>query len=101
MSTAREVDTASPEPFLEWQRAVAALKAAEARGAEHAEIVRLSTEVIRTRNEVTVDRLQAGWDPPDVVLQKLSVDDQLLREKDDAALPTSSLSAVPAQRQEQ
>ena len=71
-------------PFREWQTAVAALRAAEARGAEHAEIVRLSAEVLRTRNELTVDRIQAGWSAPDDILRHLMVDEQLLREKDDA-----------------
>ena len=89
MSAARDVDVApsAAEPFLEWQRAVAALKAAEFRGAEHAEIVRLSAEVIRTRNAMTVDRLQAGWQPPDDILKHLSADEQLLREQDDTARP--------------
>ncbi len=78
-----DTDPAASDPFRQWQRAVATLKAAEARGAPHDEIVRLSAEVIRTRNELTVDRLQAGWRPPDDILRHLTVDDQLLREKDD------------------
>jgi hypothetical protein len=82
------IDELSPSPslpFQEWQRAVAALRSAEARGDSHPEVLRLSAEVIRTRNELTVDRLQAGWHPPDDILKHLMVDDQLLREKDDAA----------------
>jgi hypothetical protein len=73
------------------------LRSAEARGADHAESVRLSAEVIRTRNAMTVDRLQAGWRPPDDILKHLTVDDQLLREHDDAALssnPVPSANAV-------
>jgi hypothetical protein len=81
-------DTASSDssPFREWQRAIAALKAAELRGEGHAELVRLSADVIRARNAVTVDRLQAGWQPPDDILMHLTVDDQLLSERDDTAL---------------
>ena len=78
-----DTDPGASDPFRQWQRAVAALKAAEARGDAHADIVRLSAEVIRARNEMTVDRLQAGWRPPDDILRHLTVDDQLLREKDD------------------
>jgi hypothetical protein len=73
-------------PFQEWQRALAVLRAAEARGDSHTEVLRLSAEVIRTRNAMTVDRLQAGWQPSDRVLKHLMVDDQLLREGDDSAL---------------
>ena len=73
-------------PFEAWQRARAALKEAERRGADHAEIRRRSAEVIRTRNLVTVDRLSAGWQPPDDILKHLTVDEQLLREHDDAGL---------------
>jgi hypothetical protein len=89
MCAARDTDTtpAPSQPFQVWQQAVAALKEAEARGAPHAEIVRLSTEVIRARNAVTVDRLQAGWQAPDDILSRLMADDQLLHEKDDAADP--------------
>ena len=82
-----DTDPAASDPFRQWQRAVAALKAAEARGAPYDEIVRLSAEVIRARNELTVDRLQAGWQPPDDILKHLSLDDQLLREKDDTRRP--------------
>ena len=45
-----EQTTAASYCFEQWQRALAALKAAEARGADHHEIVHLSAEVIRTRN---------------------------------------------------
>ncbi|HEY3923979.1 MAG TPA: hypothetical protein VGL75_05395 [Acidothermaceae bacterium] len=76
--------TPSPSlPFQEWQRALAALRSAEARGDSHPEILRLSAEVIRTRNELTVDRLHAGWHPPDDILKHLTVDAHLLHEKDD------------------
>src|SRR6185437_10919046 len=83
---ARDVDVppSASDPFQRWQEAAAALKAAETRGAPHDEIVRLSAEVIRTRNAVTVDRLQAGWHAPDDILSRLTSDDQLLHEKDDA-----------------
>ena len=63
-------------PFQEWQRAVAALRSAEARGGAHSEILRLSAEVIRARNVMTVDRLHAGWRPPEDILSRLSADYQ-------------------------
>ena len=82
------VDTSPPAslPFHEWQRAVAALRAAEFRGDPHPEILRLAAKVIRTRNAMTVDRLRAGWHPPDDILKHLIVDEQLLRERDDTTL---------------
>ena len=85
--TVRDTDPAASDPFRHWQRAVAALRFAEARGGPHEEMVRLSAEVIRTRNEMTVDRLRAGWRPPDDILKHLTLDDQLLREKDDTTRP--------------
>lgn len=89
MCAARDMDFApgAAQPFQVWQQAVAELKAAENRGAPHAEIVRLSAAVIRARNAVTVDRLQAGWDAPDDILSRLTADDQLLLERDDATNP--------------
>ena len=77
----------SQSSFETWQRARAALREAERRGADYADILRLSAEVILARNELTVDRLQAGWHPPDDVLKHLVVDEQLLRETDDATGP--------------
>lgn len=75
------------QPFHEWQQAVAELKTAEARGDDHDGILRLSERVIRTRNALTVDRMQAGWSPPDDILNHLTVDDRLLRERDDHTRP--------------
>jgi hypothetical protein len=77
------------QPFDDWQRATAALRAAEARGAPHAEIVRLAEEVIRTRNALTMDRVAAGWEPPDDILRRIGADEQLLAERDDASGPAS------------
>ena len=79
-----DTDPAASEPFRAWQRALAALRAAESRGEPHADILRLSAEVIRARNAMTVDRLQAGWRAPDDILRHLIVDEQLLRQQDDA-----------------
>jgi hypothetical protein len=31
--------------------------------------------------------MQAGWSPPDDILKHLTVDDRLLRERDDHTLP--------------
>ncbi len=72
-------------PFNAWQRATAALREAEHRGAPHAEIVRLAEQVIRGRNALVLDRLNAGWQPHDDVLQHLLADEDLLCEKDDSS----------------
>ena len=88
MSAAEATGLPSPaEPFDAWQRACAALRAAEARKAPHTEVVRLAEEVIRTRNALTMDRLQAGWQPRDDILRHLSADEDLLREGDDSDWP--------------
>ena len=79
-----DFDPGASEPFRRWRRAVAALRAAESRGEPYPVIVRLSAEVIRTRNEMTMDRLRAGWSPPEEILRDLSADERLLLEKDDA-----------------
>jgi hypothetical protein len=81
-------------PFQEWQRALVALRSAEARGDSHPEIVRLSAEVIRAHNAMTVGRLQAGWQAPDDVLKQLAVDAALLAEDDD-----SGYAGLPASKQ--
>jgi hypothetical protein len=49
-------------PFREWQRATAALHAAERRGADHLELVTLSEAVIRAHHEVVLHRAAAGED---------------------------------------
>jgi hypothetical protein len=77
------------QPFDDWQRATAALRAAEARRAPHTEIVRLAEDVIRTRNALTMDRMAAGWEPPDDILKHMDADEQLLSERDDASGPLS------------
>jgi hypothetical protein len=71
-------------PFNAWQRATAALREAEHRGAPHPEIVRLAEQVIRTRNALVLDRLEAGWQPRGDVLHHLMSDEDLLNEKDDS-----------------
>lgn len=73
-------------PFDAWQRATTTLRAAEARGAPHDEIVHLSEQVIRARNALTLDRTQAGWDPPDDVLRHLIGDELLLQQRDDSSV---------------
>jgi hypothetical protein len=49
MCSTREMDFTADAvlPFEQWQQATQALKAAEARGASHTEIVRLSAEAVR------------------------------------------------------
>lgn len=83
-SATNEAPADPVQPFRDWQEAVAALRASESRGEDYASIVRLSTEVIRARNALTLNQLRAGWDPPGDILRHLKTDDQLLREKDDA-----------------
>jgi hypothetical protein len=74
------------QAFRDWQHAVAVLAAAERRGDSHADLLRRSTEVIRTRNALTVGLLSAGTDVPDDVRRHLLRDEQLLREHDDTSL---------------
>jgi len=79
-------------PFNAWQRATASLREAEHRGAPHADIVRLAEQVIRTRNALVLDRLEAGWQPHDEVLHHLISDEELLRERDDSSYHDISAS---------
>jgi hypothetical protein len=72
-------------PFNAWQRATAALRDAEHRGASHADIVRLAEQVIRARNALVLDRLAAGWQPREDILNHLISDEDLLRERDDSS----------------
>jgi len=101
MDHAGVIDEASADDplqlFRDWQVACAGLRVAEARGDDYGDIVRLSAEVIRARNAVTLDRLHAGWNAPESIVRHLTLDDQLLREKDDVALSRNPPpSAAPA-----
>jgi hypothetical protein len=78
-------DDAPARPFDDWRHAVAALLAAEKSGAPHADLVRLSEEVIRTRNVLALDRLAAGMPLPEVTARYLPSDERLLAEEDDTA----------------
>ena len=81
------MDIGTPDavrPFRDWQDAVAALRAAEHRADAHEDILRLSGDVIRTRNALTAEPLGAGREAPDDVLRHLTRDDDLLNEPDDA-----------------
>jgi hypothetical protein len=71
------------QPFEDWRNAFASLATAEARRAHHADLVRLSVEVIRTRNALALDRMQAGWQPPDHIVERLAADDRLLQWRDE------------------
>jgi hypothetical protein len=86
------------QSFRDWQRASAIRRVTETRGDDRGDIVRLSGEVIRTRNALTMDQVHAGWDPADEILRHLTLDDQLLREGDDTALsrnpPPSAAASV-------
>jgi hypothetical protein len=68
--------------FDDWQRAGAALRNAEARGAADDEILPLAEDVLRTRVAVLRDRIAAGWQPSDEVMRDLEVDTQLMSEAD-------------------
>ncbi|HEY3922989.1 MAG TPA: hypothetical protein VGL75_00335 [Acidothermaceae bacterium] len=72
------------QSFRDWQRACAIRRVSEARGDDNSDIVRLPGEVIRTRNALTLDRLRAAREVPEDIVRHLTLDDLLLREKDDA-----------------
>lgn len=66
--------------FRHWQQALAVLERAEAHDAPHAELVALSEDVIRARNDLAED----------VTLEdvaRLLADVQLLNERDDTSGP--------------
>jgi len=92
MNHAAAIDEASDDPlrsFRNWLDACSSLRLAEMCGDDYSDLVRLSAEVIRTRNALTLDQVAAGWNAPDEVLRHLTLDDQLLRERDDMALSSN------------
>jgi len=98
MNHAGVVDEASYDPlrsFRDWQDACASLRLAETCRDNYSDLVRLSAEVIRARNELTIDLVRAGTHLPDDVLRDLERDDQLLREHDDAALSSNAPPWAP------
>jgi hypothetical protein len=98
MTASESPELPSPSaPFDAWQRASAALRAAETSGAPHDEIVQLSEQVIRARNALTLDRAQAGWEPPDDVLRHLIGDELLLEQRDDSSV---ALRQQPRERRD-
>jgi hypothetical protein len=78
------------QPFTDWKTATAALRAAESRQADHRELVRLSEQVIRTRNALTADWAAAGLELPADVARLLAADTALLEQPDDTGQPTLS-----------
>ena len=48
------------QSFRDWQKASAIRRVAETRGDDHSDVVRLSAEVIRTRNALTMEPVRAG-----------------------------------------
>ena len=74
--------TALSQLFDEWQRAGAALRTAESRGAADDEVLPLAEDVLRTRVAVLRDRIAAGWQLSEGVMRDLEVDTQLMREAD-------------------
>lgn len=71
--------------FRPWQEALAALEHAEVHDAPHAELVALSEDVIRARNEFA-----EGVTLGDVA--RLLADEQLLSERDDTSGPAPFLT---------
>ena len=74
-------------PFHQWRSAFAALRKAEAQRKPYAELVSLSTEVIRTRNILLAARLADGFTLPAGVAGQVEADVELLRQPDDTAGP--------------
>ncbi len=72
-------------PFQEWRLALAALRNAEAQRNSHSELVRLSEEVIRTRNILIAARLADGYTLPAEAVRQVEADAELLRHPDDTA----------------
>ena len=70
----------APDLFRCWQEALAALEHAEALDAPYAELMRLSENVIRARNQLT-----CGTDPisTPAEISRYLADEQLLTERDD------------------
>ncbi|HEY5050765.1 MAG TPA: hypothetical protein VII50_07670 [Acidothermaceae bacterium] len=74
--------TSLSQVFDDWQRAGAALRTAESRGACDDEVLPLAEAVLRTRVAVLRDRIAAGWQPSDEMMRDLEVDTQLMLEAD-------------------
>jgi hypothetical protein len=74
-------------PFQQWRLAFAALRKAEAQRQSHAELVRLSEEVIHTRNILIAARLADGFTLPGEAVRQVEADTELLKHPDDAAAP--------------
>jgi hypothetical protein len=69
--------------FNEWRLAVAMLTEAERRGAPYQELVRLSEQVIRTRNVLALDRQAIGLALPAAMVRHIELDEDLLLQRDD------------------
>ena len=76
------------QSFRDWQKACAIRRVTETRGDDRSDIVRLSGEVIRTRDALTMDQVHAGWDAPDDILRHMTSGELLLVQGDDASLHT-------------
>jgi hypothetical protein len=69
--------------FNDWRLAVAMLTEAERRGAPYEELVRLSEQVIRTRNVLALDRQAFGLELPATMIRHIELDEDLLHQPDD------------------
>jgi hypothetical protein len=76
-------------PFNAWQKASATLLFAEQNHAGYGRLLRLAEQVIRTRNALILDRVDAGWEPSAAVRRNLVQDELLLRERDDTPISTT------------
>lgn len=70
-------------PFHEWRLAFAALRKAEAQRTSYDVLIELSSEVIRTRNNLITSRLADGFTLPDGAVRDVEADAELLRHSDD------------------
>jgi hypothetical protein len=62
---------------------VATLTGAERDGGSYVDLVRLSEQVIRTRNLLALDRQTLGLELPEAMVRHIVIDEQILGEEDD------------------
>jgi hypothetical protein len=69
--------------FESWMAACAELRRSELRGDDRDTVLAHSVEVIRARNGLIRDRIEAGWQLGKPILTHLGRDEQLVQEADD------------------
>ncbi len=85
--TTEAILPAVSQPFHQWRLAFAALRKAEAQRKSHAELIWLSSEVIRTRNILITSRLADGFTLPAEAIRRVDADAELLGQPDDTTCP--------------